>query len=98
MYGIDAGKTDLVTTGLVGVVRNPIYAALVVATTGVALLTPAFWTLVGALQAAFVVALQARLEEEHLTWLHGDAYRTYAARVGRFVPGVGKLRASAAGR
>jgi protein-S-isoprenylcysteine O-methyltransferase Ste14 len=23
--------------------------------------------------------------------VHGDAYRTYAARTGRFVPGVGRL-------
>jgi protein-S-isoprenylcysteine O-methyltransferase Ste14 len=90
--GIDAGKTDLVTGGLFGVVRNPIYSAIALATTGVALLTPGCWTLVGALHAAFVVALQARLEEEHLTGLHGDAYRTYAARVGRFIPGVGRLR------
>jgi len=41
--------------------------------------------------ACFVVAVQARLEEEHLEALHGSAYRDYAARVGRFVPGVGRL-------
>ncbi|MHC4447722.1 MAG: hypothetical protein ACYSXF_08095 [Planctomycetota bacterium] len=34
---------------------------------------------------------QTRAEEEHLAAMHGDPYRTYAARVGRFVPGVGRL-------
>lgn len=90
--GIEAGRTDLVTTGLFGVVRNPIYSALVLAAMGVAILTPASWTLVGALHVAFVVGLQARLEEEHLANVHGDTYRRYASRVGRFVPGIGRLR------
>jgi protein-S-isoprenylcysteine O-methyltransferase Ste14 len=32
-----------------------------------------------------------RVEEPYLHWAHGDAYRDYAARVGRFVPGVGRI-------
>jgi protein-S-isoprenylcysteine O-methyltransferase Ste14 len=36
--------------------------------------------------------LQVRaVEEPYLLSVHGDAYATYAARVGRFVPGVGRL-------
>jgi len=38
------------------------------------------------------LAAQTRLEEKHLAGLHGPSYRAYAARVGRFVPGVGRLR------
>jgi protein-S-isoprenylcysteine O-methyltransferase Ste14 len=38
--------------------------------------------------------LQVRLvEEPYLIRTHGDEYRAYAARVGRFVPGVGRLAA-----
>ena len=37
--------------------------------------------------------VQVRLvEEPYLLRTHGDAFRRYAARTGRFVPGVGKLR------
>ncbi len=45
--------------------------------------------------AAMVAALeiQVRLvEEPHLLRAHDPAYREYASRVGRFVPGVGLLR------
>ena len=32
------------------------------------------------------------VEEPHLLATHGRAYADYAARVGRFVPGIGRLR------
>jgi hypothetical protein len=32
------------------------------------------------------------VEEPYLRWAHSDDYRQYVARVGRFVPGVGRLR------
>jgi protein-S-isoprenylcysteine O-methyltransferase Ste14 len=89
--GIDPRKTELVTNGLFAVVRNPIYSGLGLAAASLALLTPSWWTLLGTVGACSVVAVQARLEEEHLEALHGRAYRDYAARVGRFVPGVGRL-------
>ena len=38
-----------------------------------------------------LVSLQTRLEEGHLITLHGPAYRAYAARVGRFLPGLGRI-------
>jgi protein-S-isoprenylcysteine O-methyltransferase Ste14 len=39
------------------------------------------------------IELQVRLvEEPYLLRTHGDAYRRYAAVVGRFVPGLGRLR------
>lgn len=39
------------------------------------------------------LALQTRLiEEPHLTRVHGKQYTVYAARVGRFLPGIGRLR------
>jgi protein-S-isoprenylcysteine O-methyltransferase Ste14 len=36
--------------------------------------------------------LQVRaVEEPYLLRTHGDEYRVYAARVGRFLPGVGRF-------
>jgi protein-S-isoprenylcysteine O-methyltransferase Ste14 len=37
--------------------------------------------------------LQTRLiEEPYLGAIHGERYAAYAARVGRFLPGIGRLR------
>lgn len=89
--GVDpAARTDLVTDGVFGSVRNPIFTAMLVATAGLALLVP---NLVSA--AAFVVLIaaleiQVRLvEEPYLRATHGPAYDTYRATVGRFVPRLG---------
>jgi protein-S-isoprenylcysteine O-methyltransferase Ste14/phenylacetate-coenzyme A ligase PaaK-like adenylate-forming protein len=89
--GIDRAPTRLITTGLFRLVRNPIYASTVILDAGLLFATPSPWTLGGTLLAALLVAVQARLEEEHLTELHGREYLEYAARVGRFLPGVGRL-------
>jgi protein-S-isoprenylcysteine O-methyltransferase Ste14 len=32
------------------------------------------------------------IEEPYLQRVHGAQYATYAARVGRFIPGIGRLR------
>ena len=32
-----------------------------------------------------------RVEEPHLLRVHGEPYRAWAGRTGRFVPGVGRL-------
>lgn len=89
--GVDpAARTDLVTEGVFGSVRNPIFTAMVVATVGLVLLVPnlvsvaAFVVLVAALE------VQVRLvEEPYLRATHGPTYDTYIATVGRFVPHLG---------
>ena len=58
---------------------------------GVVLLAPSPWSVMGLLWAASLVAMQTRLEEQHLARLRGNAYRAYARRTGRFVPGLGRL-------
>ena len=55
------------------------------------LLVPSPWAVMLVWNGAWFVAMQARFEEKHLEAMHGDAYRAYAARTGRFVPGIGKL-------
>ncbi len=92
--GVDASeRTDLVASGLFRVSRNPIFTSMLLFLAGLALVLP---TIVSAL--AFALALigleiQVRLvEEPYLTKTHRDAYLTYAARVGRFLPMIGRLR------
>jgi protein-S-isoprenylcysteine O-methyltransferase Ste14 len=86
-------RTALVTSGPFRFVRNPILTATMTVGIGLALLIPN--VLSGAMLIAFLVAqqIQVRLvEEPYLFRVHGDAYREYAARTGRFVPWVGRLR------
>jgi protein-S-isoprenylcysteine O-methyltransferase Ste14 len=89
--GIDTARTELVTGGLFSVVRNPIFTGMLAMVSGIVLVTPSAWTVMALGHYVLLVSLQVRLEEEHLLRLHGDAYRAYAARVGRFLPGVGRL-------
>ncbi|RKH89001.1 isoprenylcysteine carboxylmethyltransferase family protein, partial [Corallococcus praedator] len=89
--GIDSERTELVTGGLFGIVRNPIFTGMLTVLTGVMLATPSAWTVMGWLDYVLLVSLQVRLEEDHLLRLHGADYARYAQRVGRFVPGVGRL-------
>lgn len=86
--GVDASeRTDLVTGGPFAVVRNPIFAAMIFAVLGLALLVPNITALLGFLSLVAAVELQVRfVEEPYLLRTHGEGY---ASRVGRFVPGVG---------
>ena len=90
--GVDpAERTELVTSGVFAHVRNPIFTAMVAAQLGVVLMVPT-WVSVAALVALVAaVQLQVRVAEEpYLLATHGAAYAAYAARTGRFVPGVGR--------
>ena len=82
------------TSGLFELVRNPVYTTMIGISFGIWLLAP---TAVGALAIATCVVgleLQTRcVEEPYLRALHGSAYKRYAARVGRFVPIIGRLPA-----
>jgi protein-S-isoprenylcysteine O-methyltransferase Ste14 len=90
--GIDDRPTQLVTGGLFAVSRNPIFLGMFLTFAGVVLVTPAPWTLAAFAAGVPLVSLQVRLEERNLLKLHGKAYTSYAARVGRFVPWLGRLR------
>jgi protein-S-isoprenylcysteine O-methyltransferase Ste14 len=86
-------RTGLVTGGPFGIVRNPIYSGMICFLCGIALLVPSIPALAAPLVLLTALELQTRkVEEPYLLELHGDAYRDYARRVGRFVPGVGRLR------
>jgi protein-S-isoprenylcysteine O-methyltransferase Ste14 len=87
----DAKRTELVTTGVFGFSRNPLYSASNLLLVGVLLLSPSPWTVSLLATGYLLVSLQTRLEEAHMLALHGKTYRAYAARVGRFVPGLGLM-------
>jgi protein-S-isoprenylcysteine O-methyltransferase Ste14 len=97
--GVDPGeRTALVTEGPFRWVRNPIYSAMLLYVVGVALMAPNVAGLVALAVLALGLDLHVRrVEEPYLVTTHGDAYARYAARVGRFVPGVGRLAPPSAG-
>ena len=92
----DDDRTDLVTGGPFARVRNPFFAALIPLGTGLVLMVPNALALLAGACLVLALELQTRaVEEPHLLRTHGDAYRAYAARTGRFLPGLGRLRAEA---
>jgi protein-S-isoprenylcysteine O-methyltransferase Ste14 len=90
--GIDDRPTQLVTGGLFALSRNPIFSGMFLTLAGIVLIAPAPWPLTGGAAALVIVSLQVRLEERHLLEIHGSAYMSYASRVGRFLPWLGRLR------
>jgi len=90
--GVERGeRTVLVTDRLFGLVRNPIYSGLGLFGLGFVLLVPNVIAASGFVVAVLGVVFQVRLvEEPNLAIVHGDRYRAYASRTGRFVPGLGK--------
>jgi protein-S-isoprenylcysteine O-methyltransferase Ste14 len=90
--GLPSEPTALVSAGLFRWVRNPIFLGMLLALGGVVLVAPSLWSAAVWLAATAAIAYQVRLEESHLRARHGAAYLSYAARVGRFLPGVGRLR------
>jgi protein-S-isoprenylcysteine O-methyltransferase Ste14 len=88
----DEERTDLITGGLFSICRNPIYTAMIAAWVGFALMVPTVVAFVAVALVAIALEMQVRLvEEPYLVRSHGDAYRDYARRVGRFLPGLGRL-------
>jgi protein-S-isoprenylcysteine O-methyltransferase Ste14 len=86
-------RTDLVTGGWFSICRNPIYTAMIVGWLGFALMVPTWLGFAAVVVIALGLEIQVRaVEEPYLLRTHGDEYRQYASRVGRFAPGVGQLR------
>ncbi len=89
----DSERTELVTSGLFGRVRNPIFTGMAAVSAGVMLMAP---TLVAVLALACLVAavqIQVRVvEEPYLARTHGEPYLRYAASAGRFLPRIGRMR------
>ncbi|MDX6740846.1 isoprenylcysteine carboxylmethyltransferase family protein [Actinocorallia sp. A-T 12471] len=91
--GVDESeRTDLVTDGPFALARNPIFTAMIVTAVGLAAMTPNPVSLTGLVLTVAAIELQVRaVEEPYLHRTHGRHYLTYASRVGRFLPRVGRL-------
>jgi protein-S-isoprenylcysteine O-methyltransferase Ste14 len=92
--GVDRDqRSRLVTDGPFSFVRNPIFSGMLAFFAGIALLVPNAAAVAGWLLLFVALELQVRLvEEPHLMHVHGQAYAGYAARVGRFLPRIGRLQ------
>lgn len=85
-------RTQLVTGGPFTVVRNPIFSCMLLTATGLVVLLPNVLSVAALACLLAAVELQVRfVEEPYLLHTHGQCYRDYASRVGRFFPGFGRL-------
>ncbi|MBR9988507.1 MAG: isoprenylcysteine carboxylmethyltransferase family protein [Gemmatimonadetes bacterium] len=85
--GIDRSgtPTDLVTTGLYGVSRNPIALGMCTIAVGIFLALPNVLTFAIASQAVMLFQIRIRIEEEHLGQQHGAAYEAYSQSTPRWI-------------
>jgi protein-S-isoprenylcysteine O-methyltransferase Ste14 len=84
--GIDhARETELVEGGIFSRSRNPIFLGMRVSMLGLFLCLPNALTFATFVLGEALMQVQVRLEEEHLTRLHGEAYRVYQGRVRRWI-------------
>ena len=78
-------STALVTDGVFGWLRNPMYVALTLILAGLAILLASDWMLVMAFVFIAVIHFGVvKREERYLEAKFGDAYRAYKARVPRY--------------
>ena len=84
--GIDREtKTELVTTGLFGLSRNPIFFGMILSLLGLFLTTPNALTGLFLILGYVLIQIQIRLEEAFLTQEHGQNYISYRQKVRRFI-------------
>ena len=75
----------LVTSGVFGITRNPIYVAFHLYFIGIFLINGTLFFLVFALMAAVAVHFQIRREEEFLKRQYGESFQEYCRRTPRYL-------------
>jgi len=80
------GEVPLITDGPFRFVRHPIYTLSTLLMFCSVVVMPTVPMLGVAIVHLVLMQLKARYEEGHLLRLHGEAYRSYLARTGRFFP------------
>lgn len=82
--GIDEKQvTQLRTNGIFGIIRNPIFAAIIIALAGKFLVYSTVLNLIILIVGIVLVTIQIRLEEEHLYKIHKEKYLDYKNKVKR---------------
>jgi len=91
--GVDESeRTELVTGGVFSHCRNPIYTFMVIAWIGFAMLVPTWLSIASIGVGVIAFQVQVRwVEEPFLIRTQGAPYLAWARRVGRFLPGLGRL-------
>jgi protein-S-isoprenylcysteine O-methyltransferase Ste14 len=84
--GIDTrNATHLVTRGMFQYSRNPIFLAMRCTVAVLLVLLPTAPVLALTVASELLMQIQVRLEEAHLSKLHGHVYTRYCARVRRWL-------------
>jgi protein-S-isoprenylcysteine O-methyltransferase Ste14 len=80
--------TALVTDGIFGRTRNPLYVGILFALCGIALIFDLDWVLLLILPSCLLLHFAVvRREERYLEREFGEVYRRYKERVPRYLPG-----------
>lgn len=84
--GIDRDtRTELVTSGLFKISRNPVFLGMIVNLGGLTQVTPNIVTLMLLVIGTCCIQLQVRMEEDFLLQEHGNNYRQYKQNTPRFI-------------
>lgn len=80
-------ETQLVTTGIYSMIRNPIYTACIIYGIGIVVLAPHLVTLLSGLFGLISIVIYVKkIEEPYLLKKHGEGYRQYKAATGAYLP------------
>jgi protein-S-isoprenylcysteine O-methyltransferase Ste14 len=90
---ITKDRGEMITDGLFSHVRHPIYALSMLLMVCSAIIVATVPMLIVAVVHIVLMNLKARNEERHMLAMHGEGYRQYLRRTGRFLPGAQPPRA-----
>lgn len=78
-------KGELITNGLFGISRNPVFFGMMLSLLGLFLLKPNCPSLLFLLLGYVLIQIQVRFEEEYLQGVHGEKYIQYRNSVRRYI-------------
>lgn len=87
----EEARPGLISGGLFRFCRNPIFLAVLIVLAGYTLLLTTWFSLALWLATAVLVKRQVSEEEAYLRRAYPEEFPAYARRVGRFLPGIGRL-------
>ncbi|MCU4158189.1 isoprenylcysteine carboxylmethyltransferase family protein [Carboxylicivirga sp. A043] len=84
--GIDnENKVNLITKGMFGISRNPIFLGVIIVFLGLFFIIPNLITAIILVAGVIVIQVQVRLEEEFLLNQLGNEYKEYMTKVKRWI-------------